>query len=148
MGRIAGINVIWLRPSPTLIRFLMVGALGFLVEVIVLSYLCNLHGFGPYAGRSVSFSLAVVVTWLLNRSFTFQVRERQRIHAEFLRYLTVRALGMAINLGAYSAAVGSMYWMARYPALALVPASLAGLVVNYLGAKHFAFAVNARDLPR
>ena len=135
-----------LRLPPTFFRFLLVGAAGFLVEAAILSYLCNIRGFGPYTGRAVSFSVAVVTTWLLNRTFTFKVRAYRRPHAEFLRYLVVSALGLATNLGVYGVAVSIVYWMRRYPALALVPASLAGMAINYMGARYFAFGIKTRGV--
>ena len=146
MGLVVDPLTMSLRLSPTFFRFLMVGTAGFLVEAAILTYLCNIRGFGPYTGRAVSFGVAVVTTWLLNRTFTFKMRAYRRPHAEFLRYLAVSALGLATNLSVYGAAVASVYWMKRYPALALVPASLAGLAINYLGARHFAFGTKARGI--
>lgn len=120
-------------------RFLLVGGFGFVVEAVALFSLCNIAGFSPYSGRAISFSVAVVTTWLLNRTFTFRVGKNSVGRLEFTRYVMVNGLGLALNVAVYVIAISASGWMSRYPSLALIPASLAGLTVNYLGAVRFAF---------
>src|SRR5438045_3665473 len=47
-------------------RFLAVGAAGFLADAALLALLIRFGGFGPIAGRVISFLSAVVLTFVLN----------------------------------------------------------------------------------
>jgi putative flippase GtrA len=129
-------------------RFCCVGGLGFVVDFSVLKAvlgLAELLGadatslFAKVAGRLASFSVAVVATWVVNRSWTFagHASPHASLLAEFGGYLTVQSVGFAANLAAYTG------MLAAFPALGLFPAMVvgtaAGMVINYLGAKHLVF---------
>ena len=51
--------------------FFVVGTIGFIVDAGVLAVLVHGYGQGNYSSRMVSFAVAVTVTWLLNRTFSF-----------------------------------------------------------------------------
>lgn len=121
-------------------RFCCVGALGFAVDFTVLKTVVHL-GLNPLGGRWVSFSVAVVATWLANRAWTFKAHRRPggSLIKEFAGYLGVQSVGFAANFAVYASMVVGI------PALdgRLLPPTIAGtaagLVVNYLGAKHLVF---------
>src|SRR5262249_9205064 len=52
-------------------RFCCAGGLGFVIDFTVLKSVVHL-GVNPIAARCVSFSVAVVATWLVNRIWTFK----------------------------------------------------------------------------
>jgi putative flippase GtrA len=81
-------------------RFLLVGALGFLVDFAVLYMMVNLAGLGPLAGRLLSFLIAASVTWKANRHFTF-VASKENARKQWLRYLMTTAIGGVVNIGIY-----------------------------------------------
>ena len=47
------------------------GAIGFVVEAVVITALVTLWDVDIYVARLCSFSLAVLITWWLNREFAF-----------------------------------------------------------------------------
>ncbi len=121
-----------------LMRFALVGALGFVVDASVLEAMIFL-GMNPIAGRVVSFPVAVFATWIANRSFTFPDKIEQSPVREASTYVAVQLVGGAANFAVYSALVHSVQVCADWPILALAFGAVAGLTINYLGSKHIVF---------
>lgn len=95
---------------------------------------------GPYAGRVVSFAVAVVTTWVLNRRFAFADRAAGAgLGAEFGRYLTAMLAGGAVNYGLYALMVATLDPVARWPVIGVAAGSVAGLVVNFTLARAYVF---------
>lgn len=120
--------------------FALVGVIGFLVEALVLSTLTYVAGWGPWHARIPSFLLAVLVTWLLNRTLTFPGRGLQRRSVEGLLYLATVAFGSAVNLGVYGLVLHFIPALAAFPVIPLALGSLAGLLFNFNSARLLVFA--------
>lgn len=116
-----------------LVRFLLVGGIGFVVDA-GLVYLLTSHGTPPVAARVPAISAAILTTWLLNRSFTFRVSAR-RSRAELARYIIVALSSAALNFGLYS--VLTLLGVAPVAAVALATAAL--LLYSFVGYRRFAF---------
>lgn len=124
-----------------LVRFALAGIAGLLVDVVVL-YLALAAGMGYFAGRVLSFLVAVFATWRINRRYTFAAgagAAPQSAWAEWWRYLAAMLGGGLINYLAYSAAVTLLPPHALLPLVAVAAGSLAGMSVNYLSAKYLVF---------
>jgi putative flippase GtrA len=121
-----------------LMRFGLVGGLGFVVDGAVLEAMIFL-GMNPIAGRAVSFPVAVFATWLANRNLTFPDRVEQSRVREASTYVAVQLVGGAANFAVYSALVHSVQVCSDWPILALAFGAAAGLTINYLGSKHIVF---------
>ncbi len=121
-----------------LMRFGLVGGLGFVVDGAVLEAMIFV-GMNPIAGRAVSFPVAVLATWLANRTFTFPDKIEQSRVKEASTYVAVQLVGGAANFAVYSALVHSVQVCADWPILALAFGAAAGLTINYLGSKHIVF---------
>ena len=125
--------------------FAAVGVVGYLVDTAVLLAVASVAG--PYAGRLISFLVAVLTTWLLNRSLTFRHHPSgRRRGAEFALYLVSMLGGGATNLVVYGLLVR---WLD--PAVILLPilvavGSLAGMMVNLTLARRVVFS-SARKEP-
>lgn len=120
-------------------RFGLVGAVGFLVDGGLLQALVGLADWGVIQARILSFPLAVLATWLLNRHFTFGRADDGAAGRSLSRYVAVSLAGASVNFMIYTALVLSMAPMAALPIVPLAIASLVALAFNYLGSKHFAF---------
>jgi len=126
------------------IRFAVVGAIGFAVDAGVLTVLVSGQGVGVYAARAVSFGIAVCVTWLVNRQWTFAQRTADRrtsASAEYARYLAVQVAGALANLGVFVVALAVQPGLIRYPVVPLAIGAVAGLVVNFVGSRAWVFAL-------
>lgn len=115
-------------------RFLVVGTIGFLVDGGLLQAGIYFFHLSPLWARAPSFSVAVLVTWYLNRNFTFRTPEK-KFSESFPAYLASNALGVSLNLAIYSLCVLWNLW--PLPALAI--ASVAALFFNFAMARFVVF---------
>jgi putative flippase GtrA len=126
-------------------RFLLVGALGFIVDFSVLYLAVNAAGLGTFTGRLLSFLVAATVTWKANRHFTFVSEDTSANSAsgairQWLRYLSTTAIGGAINVCVYQ------MWLAITDHgnvnlfLAVVAGSAVALFVNFALSKFVVFS--------
>ena len=122
--------------------FLVVGAIGFVVDASILVTLIHQYGWGDYTARVVSFAIAVIVTWLLNRRFTFASGATSRRGREYTRYLTVQILGVVINFSIYAVGIATVPIMDRWPVLALAAGVMVQIPVTFLGMRKFVFTGN------
>jgi len=119
--------------------FILVGTVGFIIDATILAILVHGYQWGDYTARLVSFSVAVTVTWLLNRGYVFTDARTHNRRSEYTRYLAVQGTGMAINFLIYSLCLISSPLMDQWPVLALAVGSAVALIFNYAGARIFVF---------
>ena len=126
----------------TLLKFLLVGCANTLCSMCIMFLLYNLAHFGYWGSSAIAFFLASILSFFLNRNFTFQSKEGIRTTA--LRF----SINVAVcYLLAYSAAQPLVSWaLASFGLpLSLVEqiAMLFGMCMftglNYLGQRFFAF---------
>lgn len=119
-----------------LIIFGLVGVVGFLVDTIVLYSLKNYIGL--IWGRIVSFSCAVIATWLLNRNLTFKKSEKKSAIRELIYYFSAMILGGCVNLFTYYITVNYQL-VVENPIIGVAIGSVAGMVINFISSKWFIF---------
>lgn len=118
--------------------FIMVGAVGFVVDSSLLYLLKN--ELGLFAARGVSFFFAVITTWSLNRLITFKdVRSGLSAWKEFIHYLKFMMIGGCINYLTYAAAISLSSQVKSYPVIAVALGSISGLFINYFTSKYLLF---------
>lgn len=127
-------------------RFGLVGGTGFLVDALILQTLLS-SGLGePFTARIISIGIAALVTWRLNRAFTFkseddnQVAEGQTAKgqaAEGARYGSIVAISSAINYLIYATLL--LVFPNLTPLWALATASVGAMFLSYLGFSRFVF---------
>ena len=76
-------------------RFCLVGGIGFVVDAVLLMLLHRIGGLSVIPARLLSFSIALTVTWLLNRLVTFRSGAARRKLREWQRYVVVNGAGGA-----------------------------------------------------
>ena len=124
------------KASQQLLRFAVTGVIGLVADVAVL-YAALALGCDHYTGRVLSFLAAVVVTWRINRRYTFRPSGSQ--WTEWWRYLGAMSGGALLNLGAYTLVLWLLPPAAWLPALGVAIGSLSGMTLNFLSAKYFVF---------
>lgn len=123
-------------------KFLLVGVSNTLVDLAVLNLLLWVGwlGVGP---TIVSFLVANLNSFILNRNFTFADRPRNQVYRQYLQFIVLSIVGAAIN--------ALIYW--QFNRLNLLPDQpfwrvnlgklvATGLVIiwNYWSADRFVFA--------
>jgi putative flippase GtrA len=116
------------RLLATFSRFLGVGAVGFVVDAAVFFCVTQLLHQHYVTGRVAASFIAILVTWALNRRFTFAAGRHQPLQ-EFLRYFGASLIGAAANLAVLSLIAPFDAALAHVPAY--VAGTAAGLVANF-----------------
>lgn len=119
-----------------LIRFGIAGGLGFLIDAGVLALLLHLTPLGPFVARVIAIALAMLATWLFNRTFTFD-RSPHSLAAEGFRYGSVGITSALVNYALYAALLIAL--PALQPLAALVFASAAAMFFSFFGYSRFVF---------
>jgi putative flippase GtrA len=125
------------------LRFLCVGAAGFLVNEAALWIALHAFHLNAYAAGLCSFLVAVTFTWWGNRTFTFRenaARERNSIAAEWAKFVAANGLGFAINYAVYATLISVAQAPANNPFLALAFGTLAGLAINFVLSSRVVFS--------
>lgn len=120
-----------------LLRFAVAGVAGLVVDIVVL-YLALAAGLGPYGGRVLSFLCAVFATWQINRRYTFSAAGMS-LWREWCLYLATMLGGGLLNYVVYSGAIALGPRAPLWPMAAVAIGSLAGMALNFAGAKFFVF---------
>lgn len=86
------------RETRRLFKFLLVGGLGFLVDTGSLSVLVLVFSMNPVLAKGISFSLAVVNNFILNRLWTYPEARSKSLLAQGIQFGGVSLGGLGINL--------------------------------------------------
>ncbi|WP_108945414.1 GtrA family protein [Shewanella halifaxensis] len=125
------------------IRFLLVGAGVFVVDFSLFLILTNLLELQFMLARSIAFLIAVVVSWLVNRNWTFSGRLAQPKLKQLTKSLSVAIAAASMNLLTFYTVNTVLFervanlTVANFIGFAL--GVLAGLIVNWLGANYWTF---------
>ena len=117
-----------------LIRFALVGSVGFMIDAGVMSLLMY-SGIHYIFARPLAFAPAVAATWLLNRLWTFSQTDRSRPGRQFWIYAAIQVFGASVNFLVFIVVMQFMVPTQKNIFFALFAGSSFGLFVNYLCAK-------------
>jgi putative flippase GtrA len=130
---------------PRPVRFLAVGALGLGSDLILFTIML-MQGVHPLVAGFLALVAATVLTWRLNRAFTFD-RSGRRQREEALRYAVVTAVAQSTSYAVFALLVSTA--LAALPQGAIVLGAAAGALISYNGHRLFAFApIDARAAAR
>jgi putative flippase GtrA len=128
--RLGGISSRLQKAVPEFARFACVGTGGFVVDTCLVHALRS--SVGLYAAAISAYIGASVITWILNRSWTFKARVTARpTFQQWLSYLGASSGGFVLNRGAFFAAVTYSGFVAEHPVLGVAIGSIAGLMLNF-----------------
>ena len=122
-----------------LVLFAKIGAIGFVIDGGVLMILYHHFQFDHYESRAVSFSLAVGVTWVLNRIYTFRKYANENKLKEYFSYFIVQMIGAFVNLFIYVLLINASMLMANYPIIPLSVGAGVALIFNYIAVRSWVF---------
>ncbi|MBQ9274481.1 MAG: GtrA family protein [Succinivibrio sp.] len=117
--------------------FCVVGACGFLTELVIIWAVKQLVPGMLFYARLVSFPPALGVTYVLNRRFVF--KSSSSIPKEATLYTVGQIIGALLNLALYMFCLKVSPFFNAWPELALAAGSALGLIWNYLFSKFRVF---------
>ena len=127
------------RPAKVeIVLFSLVGAAGFVVDAAIVWALTS-SGANAILAQAIAFAVAVTVTWLLNRQFTFAQHASPNRLREWMHYVAANSLGAVVNNGVYVLLVLTVAMFSKEPVLAVAAGSLAGLVFNFTASRAWVF---------
>jgi putative flippase GtrA len=112
------------------------GTIAFVTDATVLKLLQLYAGMPPSAARVLSIGVASVAGWLAHRRLTFNMPTPPSVQ-EFIRYAGVAWGAAAFNYAVFVAILWSRPTLE--PVIAIAIASIAAMVVAYLGMRFAAF---------
>ncbi len=122
-----------------LLRFGISGVAGFLVDAGIVALSTQVFLVGPVLSQVISFSVAVTVTWLINRHWTFAEHASDEWLREFGRYIAANSIGAVVNNSVYAILVLTAVTFSKDPVLAVAAGSVAGMVFNYSSSNFLVF---------
>jgi len=124
------------RRLPRPLRFLMVGGVGLAANVILFTIVL-IHGVHPLLAGLVAIAAATVLTWRLNRAFTFDSTGRAQ-REEAIRYAAVTAAAQSTSYAVFAVLASTA--LIALPQAAVIVGAAVGALVSYNGHRLFAFA--------
>jgi putative flippase GtrA len=126
--------------NSTLVKFGAVGAFTTCMDIAFFSVLLNWFHFAPATSNAFSYCCMVVISFLLNRFWTFtQNNVGKSIVQEALRFGFVHVIAVALST--------SIVWLLTlfvHPIAAKLVSVPVVLIWNYLAAKNWVFRLDAK----
>ena len=121
--------------------FIFIGGLGFLIDGGLMTLLSKIYLLNIYLSRLASFSVAVLVTWFLNRTLVFKadVDIGMQKAGEYTRYLLVQIVGALTNLIIFTLLILKFQFMKSIPIIPLFIGAFFGLIINFSGSHWWVF---------
>jgi putative flippase GtrA len=110
-------------------RYLVVGSLSTVVDFGVVTVLKAL-GLPTVLANSLSFSIGTIVSFTLNRSWTYSDSRSKGVTRQFAQFLIVSVCGLLLNTGIVLVLTSLLDQLLKMPAISYIPAKIAatGLV--------------------
>jgi len=125
--------------------FIVVGAIGFLIDAGILTLLMTGFGLDHYSARAISFTVAVTFTWYMNRRWVFEKSAVSMSGREYSSYLVVQAIGAVINLSVFVVIIERVPSLTNMPVLPLAVGAVAALLFNFSASSRFVFSESQND---
>ncbi|GAM98686.1 hypothetical protein U91I_02321 [alpha proteobacterium U9-1i] len=115
------------------VRFLIVGAIATSAHYTVLIVLREVFGVDPVIGTVIGYATGTIVSYLLNRRFTFETRPA--FGRGLAKFVLVNVVGAGLNamIVWLATSVGAHYMVGQVIATGLV------FVFNFAAARYFVF---------
>lgn len=120
------------------LRFGLVGTAGFVVDGGLL-YLLLSNDVNAYFARALSFPVALLVTWQLNRTWTFPNSRKHSTFQQINAYIAVQVIGALANYCCYVLMIAQLGSSTSVAMFAFMIGSIFGMFINFTGAKLFVF---------
>jgi len=110
--------------------FVLAGGTAFATDVLVFHALNSIAGLNLLIARLLSISVAMVVSFLINRSITFAMPGPPKLR-EFLRFAAIGWMSSGLNYAVFASVM--LARPATPPTYAIILATAIAMVTSYLG---------------
>ncbi|WP_299790753.1 GtrA family protein [uncultured Shewanella sp.] len=124
----------------TQLKFLMVGGGSFVVDMLLFLYLSQHLAWPMVQARVMAFFVALTLTWMGNRLFTFSDRKRRPKGEQFVMAVILACGAASVNLGVFYLLSELSRPTEVTAPIYLASGVLSGLVVNWLGSNYLVFS--------
>jgi len=128
--------------TPQLIKFLIVGASGTLIDYLILILLKSYH-WQTLIANTLSFSAGLVNNYYWNSHWTFNERSRKSSLKQFLQFTIISLVGLGLNTAIVLVLEIPMGKILGMPGLGYLPAKAFATIVvlfwNYLANRRWTF---------
>lgn len=118
-----------------LIKFAIVGTIGFIVDASILLFFVHIINLSIEFSRIISFISAVFITWLINRSFTFAKNTDFNKKKEYGLYFVLQTIGALINYVIFIILVRKYTFFEENLIIPLGIAAIIAMFFNYFSIK-------------
>jgi putative flippase GtrA len=120
------------------IKFAAVGLVGFAVDAVLLKAGLSFH-LGPAWARLISLTLAMQVTFTINRTVVFHCRGRERLLRQWCAYMATNGFGNLCNYLIFITLGSLRQGLVSEPFVALPISAFAAYLINYTGVRLVVF---------
>jgi putative flippase GtrA len=125
-----------------LIRYVISGGTAGVTNLIVLFLLVQYGNIHYLTASVLAYTSGIVVSFTLQKFWTFQDRPTHDVHAQFMRYITIVLANLALNTALMYLLVTHLdVWYLFAQMMAIIVIAITG----YLGYKHFVFVARQTD---
>ena len=128
--------------------FVLAGVAALATDTALLALLTRIGGLSPFVARPFGIACAMVVSWLINRTVTFQASAPPNFR-EFSKFAGVSITSQVVNYAVFAALL--LTFPALMPELALFLACFVSMFVSYAGFRFGVFGASGpqpRNDPR
>lgn len=119
--------------------FALIGGSCFTVDSGILIILIKLCQMNAIEARIVSFLLATLTSWFLNRTFTFSAQEKRIQLLELLKFIAFSCIGGSINFFIYTCVILYLGQGITVVLLALIFSTGVSMFFNFFAYKFLVF---------
>lgn len=122
--------------------FAFAGGVGFLIEAGIIHYGVTHLALDAQTPRLVSYPIALVWTWYINRTYGFEVKTKPNL-CEFIRFVQSNFFAQLTNIGLYLIMTSWSEHLAQAPLIALILATAISMCVSFALYRLYAFSGRA-----
>jgi putative flippase GtrA len=120
-------------------QFLLIGASAFVVDASSYFVCSELIGLSPFWARFIAFVIAVAVTSVGNRKFTFSDRAHPTILVQYGKSLVAACISLVPNMSVFLGLLMILPEGFIYSLLAIGCGTVVGIAFNFLLSEHYVF---------
>jgi putative flippase GtrA len=127
-----------MREGKMFFLFGIVGAIAFVIDAVILKIGLSM-GLDRVLARIISITIGMHFTFAVNRIWAFKAMRGQPLIQQWAAYVMSNIAGASVNYATFLLLTQPGAWLQDAPVLGVAAGSIAGMFVNFGGARLLAF---------